>query len=130
MLFYVHFSVQHSSHSLGLLDDEDGDLGALEKKLTEKSRQASMADVSSPPSPAHTATGPEIKPSPQTNPASPDPNRDRDMENTKNEERESTTPGVKEEEVEALSEMMCSLVTNQCGETRYIGMTFPAPLLF
>lgn len=26
-----------------------------------------------------------------------------------------------EEEVEALSEMMCSLVTNTSGETRYIG---------
>jgi hypothetical protein len=25
--------------------------------------------------------------------------------------------------VEALSEMMCSLVTNQSGETRYIGMS-------
>ena len=27
-----------------------------------------------------------------------------------------------EEEVEALSDMMCSLVTNQSGETRYFGM--------
>lgn len=26
-----------------------------------------------------------------------------------------------EEEVEALSDMMCSLVTNNCGESRYIG---------
>jgi hypothetical protein len=26
-----------------------------------------------------------------------------------------------EQEVEALSDMMCSLVTNQSGETRYIG---------
>ena len=26
-----------------------------------------------------------------------------------------------EEEVEALSDMMCSLVTNNCGETKYIG---------
>lgn len=30
-------------------------------------------------------------------------------------------PEKSEEEVEALSEMMCSLVTNQSGETRYIG---------
>ncbi len=28
------------------------------------------------------------------------------------------------EEVEALSDMMCSLVTNNCGETRYIGKSF------
>lgn len=29
--------------------------------------------------------------------------------------------GPEEEEVEALSDMMCSLVTNNCGESRYIG---------
>lgn len=28
----------------------------------------------------------------------------------------------KEHDVEALSDMMCSLVTNSCGETRYVGM--------
>lgn len=30
-------------------------------------------------------------------------------------------PAGPEEEVEALSDMMCSLVTNNCGESRYIG---------
>lgn len=30
-------------------------------------------------------------------------------------------PKEKEEAVEDLSDMMCSLVTNNCGETRYIG---------
>lgn len=30
-------------------------------------------------------------------------------------------PKGPEEEVEALSDMMCSLVTNNCGESRYIG---------
>lgn len=34
-----------------------------------------------------------------------------------------------EEEVEALSEMMCSLVTNTSGETRYIGKSKHSPLL-
>lgn len=34
------------------------------------------------------------------------------------------SPEEKEHEVEALSDMMCSLVTNNCGETRYIGMSF------
>lgn len=35
----------------------------------------------------------------------------------------ATSPGSQkdETEVEALSDMMCSLVTNNCGETRYIG---------
>ena len=32
-------------------------------------------------------------------------------------------PKEKEEAVEELSDMMCSLVTNNCGETRYIGDT-------
>lgn len=32
-------------------------------------------------------------------------------------------PQEKEEAVEELSDMMCSLVTNNCGETRYIGNT-------
>lgn len=34
-----------------------------------------------------------------------------------------------EEEVEALSEMMCSLVTNTSGETRYIGKPKHSSLL-
>jgi len=41
------------------------------------------------------------------------------------EKRKSTTPEKEkpeeEQEVSALSEMMCSLVTNNDGETRYIG---------
>lgn len=40
------------------------------------------------------------------------------------------TPGAGEpgsEDVEALSDQMCSLVTNNCGETRYIGMDASAP---
>ena len=34
-----------------------------------------------------------------------------------------------EEEVEALSDMMCSLVTNNSGETRYIGMSAAGQLV-
>jgi len=45
------------------------------------------------------------------------------------EKRESTTPEKdkpeEEQEVSALSEMMCSLVTNNDGDTRYIGKLFP-----
>jgi hypothetical protein len=43
----------------------------------------------------------------------------------KEEKRKSMTPEKdkpeEEQEVSALSEMMCSLVTNNDGETRYIG---------
>lgn len=37
------------------------------------------------------------------------------------------TPKDKGEPVEELSDMMCSLVTNNCGETRYIGRTLVSP---
>ena len=37
-------------------------------------------------------------------------------------------PEKNEEGVEALSDMMCSLVTNNCGETRYIGMDLVHPV--
>lgn len=105
----------------GLLGDEDGDrtdLGTLEKRLADKASSRSYAE-----SPAGTAarspasssqpgqlaspnTTPNIEklPTPQPSDTSPEP--------TKNEVRP---------EVEELSDMMCSLVTNNCGETRYIG---------
>ncbi|EJT77502.1 fungal specific transcription factor domain-containing protein [Gaeumannomyces tritici R3-111a-1] len=104
----------------GLLGEDDGatDLGTLERRLAEKtrSRQASMV-ASNPTSPSHTASGPEGNAStPQSALTSPEPPKD--------EKRNSLTPeneGEKEEEVAALSEMMCSLVTNNSGETRYLG---------
>ena len=105
----------------GLLSEEDvdrTDLGTLEKKLADKARSRSneVTPANSPrslsvnPAPAtlnpHTPTPQANKiPSPQSSTASPKPS-------------ENDKP---EEEVEALSDMMCSLVTNNCGETRYIG---------
>lgn len=105
----------------GLLSDEDvdrTDLGTLEKKLADKtisrSNEATPADsppsltVSQPPatlSPHTPAPQTNKIPSPQSSSASP-------------KQPEENKP---EEEVEALSDMMCSLVTNNCGETRYIG---------
>lgn len=108
----------------GLLDDEDGatDLGTLEKKLAEKaqerSRQASHA-TSNPTSPSQTTSvqeGPTD--TPQSSLTSPEPSKDKDDENRRH---SSVAPEKKEEDVEALSEMMCSLVTNQQGETRFFG---------
>ncbi|OAA40364.1 Transcription factor [Metarhizium rileyi] len=116
--------MEHLLRLSGLLSEDDSgtDLGALEKKLAEKSRQASTV-ATSPVSSSQAASGLDGTAStPQSALTSPDPNKDKD----KDEKRKSTTPGDEkpgdgEEEVEALSEMMCSLVTNQCGETRYIG---------
>lgn len=113
----------------GLLDDEEGDvdLSVLEKKLTERrnqqSRQASLATTSSPASPSQAASAPSAtdgaESTPQSSFASPAPIIVKD-------EKKPSSPGEDKnpggpEEVEALSEMMCSLVTNNYGETRFIG---------
>ena len=105
----------------GLLGDEDGDrtdLGTLEKRLADKA--SSRSNVGSPAgtaglSPASNSqqgqlvspsTTPQMDklPTPQPSDTSPEPPREKDRH-----------------EVEELSDMMCSLVTNNCGETRYIG---------
>lgn len=106
----------------GLLGDDDGatDLGTLEKRLAEKTQQVKQSQsLSNPTSPSQATSGHDVGSSPQSALTSPEPIKD-----THAESRESVTPEDPpvEEEVEALSEMMCSLVTNQSGETRYIGM--------
>lgn len=104
----------------GLLsEDDDGktDLGTLEKRLADRAStlntsknatRANTATTSQQPAPASYQTTPRLEShsSPRTAPTSPES------------QKESET------EVEALSDMMCSLVTNNCGETRYIG-NFP-----
>ena len=104
----------------GLLSDEDAgktDLGTLEKRLAERvstsgdpsRRESSRQSVSSPTnalSDSHHST-------PQ-----------QDMHSSpRHSVTTSTSDADKErnEEVENLSDLMCSLVTNNCGETRYIG---------
>ncbi|KAI9803664.1 MAG: hypothetical protein M1833_000576 [Piccolia ochrophora] len=101
----------------GLLADGDNgktDLGMLEKQLAEKSntngtpasghsRQSVSDRRPSFDSRRNTPTNDEGIPTPQSAMASPEMGKE------------------VEEEVEDLSDMMCSLVTNNCGETRYIG---------
>jgi hypothetical protein len=101
----------------GLLSDEDAgatDLGTLEKRLADKT--AAMQREGSTPNRNSGTPGPfkdgssdgtprQMEGSPASQSASPEPPNLR----------------KKEEEVEALSDMMCSLVTNNSGETRYIG---------
>ena len=104
----------------GLLNEEDGDrtdLGTLEKRLANRgsSQIGSLTPVASPPGSgrgsqlplpndsAHSTPQRDRLPTPGSSMASPAP------------------PARREDEVEALSDMMCSLVTNHCGETKYIG---------
>lgn len=104
----------------GLLTEDDNgrtDLGTLEKRLAEKreSQRQSEAPGSQPTSPSHSTPNEGNGSTPRSTLASPEPN-------SKNgDKRKSTISEKSEEEVEALSDMMCSLVTNNCGETRYIG---------
>ncbi|EFX02513.1 fungal specific transcription factor [Grosmannia clavigera kw1407] len=127
----------------GLLGEDDGatDLGTLERKLAEKLREsgrgslAAASNASSPSQATSANDGDEY--TPRSSLTSPEPGKDgkdgKDGETGSGsrsgsgggENRSTATPdkkgAKKEEEVEALSEMMCSLVTNNYGETRYIG---------
>jgi len=112
---------------VGLLDDNDNgkmDLGTLEKRLSEQknsSRRASTA-ISGPTSPSQSTPGKDgNNDSPNSSLTSPEPPQ-KEQFPKKDEKRSDSGTEKKEGEVEALSDMMCSLVTNNCGETRYIGM--------
>lgn len=106
----------------GLLTEEDAgktDLGALEKRLAEKtSTRDNPAKRTESPAPPRSGAGSSMHES------SPKTGSIRDSQDTP---RESvTSPSIEggeksREEVENLSEAMCSLVTNNVGETRYIG---------
>ena len=110
--------------SLGLLNEDDNgrtDLGTLEKRLADKResqgrRRASTATGSHPTSPVQGTPVDGGGSTPRSTLASPEP-----QSQSKNGDKHPAEPEKTEEEVEALSDMMCSLVTNNCGETRYIG---------
>ncbi len=100
----------------GLLNEEDDktDLGTLEKRLADKTQNLSNG-----------ATPKSSVSTPHPSASSAD-----SLHNTPQQERRAssrssgTSPNPEkrnEGEVEALSDMMCSLVTNNHGETRYIG---------
>ncbi|KIW27147.1 uncharacterized protein PV07_06914 [Cladophialophora immunda] len=107
----------------GLLSEEEAgktDLGTLEKRLAEK---ASSRDF-----PTHKTTDSPGAAKSGTNSAaaenSPRPASQRDsLETPRDNITSPSTDGERpgREDVENLSEAMCSLVTNNVGETRYIG---------
>jgi hypothetical protein len=104
-------------------EDDNGatDLGTLEKKLVEKhqqSRQASQA-ASDPISPQPPSAQDGSASTPHSSLASPEPAKDGEKVRAATPEKDGQDDD--REEVAELSEMMCSLVTNHNGETRYIG---------
>lgn len=107
----------------GLLNEEDGDktdLATLEKRIADTATNRSNGSTPI---------------SPPNRPQSVNQNRppSESLRSTPRHDRLPTpqSPGTSpkahvertEEEVEALSDMMCSLVTNNYGESRYIGMS-------
>lgn len=103
-----------------LPEDDDGstDLATIEKRLTDRAgRSETPKDTSEdrrqstvPRSGVSTHTGTPVQhtlPSPRSGTASPEP--------------ETQPQGKGKDGEDALAEMMCSLVTNNYGETRYIG---------
>lgn len=111
-----------------LPEDDDGstDLATLERRLADRAGRsmtprASMDDrrASIAPQTGHSTTnGTPVQPalpSPRSGTATP----------------ELKEPEAADKEEDALAEMMCSLVTNNCGETRYIGQSClrPPPLI-
>lgn len=102
----------------GLLSEDDGgktDLGTLEKRLADRTNALNTAKNPSKVMAQATQAAQQAPSSHQTTPR---------MDSNSSPQTAATSPESQksETEVEALSDMMCSLVTNNCGETRYIGM--------
>jgi hypothetical protein len=108
-----------------LPEDDDGstDLATIEKRLADRAgrsatprqsmsedRRQSIAPQSGTPTNDGTPAQPTL-PSPRSGTASPEP------------ETQEEAKGKGKDGEDALAEMMCSLVTNNYGETRYIGQS-------
>ncbi len=99
---------------LGGEDDDRTDLGTLEKRLADKNHSQSNAGT---PGSSKSGSQPQNVESPRNT-----PQMDKLPTPRPSVSSPDHPPKDKEEEpVEELSDMMCSLVTNNCGETRYIG---------
>lgn len=113
----------------GLLNEEDGDktdLGTLEQRLANQTNRNSTPETpsKSPNGSSNTAAlAPPSTESQHTTPKTGNSCTPKSVVTTPEPPKDSNPPKDKaNEEVEALSDMMCSLVTNNCGETRYIGI--------
>jgi len=93
----------------GLLPEGDGktDLGDLERRLQDQAQQSGGAGSAKTPSNVGRSSSESMLETPNSSA----------LQSAVN------SPGLhkEEDEVEALSDQMCSLVTNNCGETRFIG---------
>lgn len=110
----------------GLLNEEDGDrtdLGTLEKRLADKTLNQSNGGT---PTKSPRRSDSVLQPSASSESHHGIPQQQQQQERTSSLQTSAASPenGKRsEEEVEALSDLMCSLVTNNQGESRYIGMS-------
>jgi hypothetical protein len=114
----------------GLLGEEDvsTDLGTLEKRLADQAAQNKDQGARKQSETSTNDRTPTRSPGKSESQAESGTN-DTEMSSTDDKAPKSTArtgSTEKREEVEALSDMMCSLVTTNCGETRYIGKTYYA----
>jgi hypothetical protein len=84
----------------------------------------STAAGSNPTSPSQSSPNEATESTPRSTLASPDSPPSKSGNSDKGKSKTYEKPERNEEGAESLSDMMCSLVTNNCGETRYIGMYF------
>ncbi|GMF70750.1 unnamed protein product [Aspergillus oryzae] len=112
----------------GLLSEDDGktDLGTLEKRLADRSLgNTALNSLKSPTnkfnSSSATSQSQHTTASRHSTPRMDSHSSPHTAATSPNSPKESET------EVEGLSDMMCSLVTNNCGETRYIGFSIFSP---
>ena len=112
----------------GLLSGEDShtDLGTLEKRLVDKAlsnqgepRRSSSGDGAARSPEVSSETGSQSGTATETQ----SQNHDEPSKHSDSNKRNSISSARlrKDEEVEAVAELMCSLVTNNYGETRFIG---------
>ena len=106
----------------GLLNDDDvdrTDLSMLERRLAD--RTTAKSDATTPLGTPQSQSGSQ-PPVGSGSMLSPQPVNKIPTPRSSSGSPKRSDDKKKEEEVEALSDMMCSLVTNNCGETRYIGI--------
>ena len=99
---------------IGGEDDDRTDLGTLEKRLADKTHSNGGTPAKDSEQSSNSGSQPRTLQSPHSTPQA-------DKTSTPVVSPQEKPHEEKEEAVEELSDMMCSLVTNNCGETRYIG---------
>lgn len=100
------------------LADSETDLPSIERRLQQQAQNQHSQPIDS----VHSATvRSSLSNAGNTRPGSLHSTPPVDSNSSPRATDSPVSPEDKEYEVEALSDMMCSLVTNNCGETRYIG---------